>query len=63
MVTAKGTYMTPMLIDQIGYLSSMLSGADQKPGQDAYRRLEVLDARLKACIEELKRLPKEGYLL
>jgi len=34
--------MQPMLIDQIRYLQSMLSRADQKPGKDAYDRLEEL---------------------
>ena len=40
--TKEGTYMQPMLIDQIRYLQSMLSRADQKPGKDAYDRLEEL---------------------
>ena len=40
--TENGTYMQPMLIDQIRYLQSMLSRADQKPGKDAYDRLKEL---------------------
>jgi hypothetical protein len=40
--TKDGTYMQPMLIDQIRYLQSMLSRADQKPGKDAYDRLKEL---------------------
>ena len=40
--TEKGTYMQPMLIDQIRYLQSMLSRADQKPGEDAINRLKEL---------------------
>ena len=40
--TDKGTYMQPMLIDQIRYLQSMLSRADQKPGEDAINRLKEL---------------------
>ena len=42
LVTKKGTYMKPMLIDQIRYLQSMLSRADQKPGKDALIRLKEL---------------------
>ena len=40
--TNEGTYMQPMLIDQIRYLQSMLSRADQKPGKDVYNRLREL---------------------
>ena len=40
--TKEGTYMQPMLIDQIRYLQSMLSRADQKPGKDALIRLKEL---------------------
>ena len=40
--TEKGTYMQPMLIDQIRYLQSMLRRADQKPGEDAIKRLKEL---------------------
>lgn len=40
--TEKGTYMQPMLIDQIRYLQSMLRRADQKPGEDAINRLKEL---------------------
>ena len=42
LVTEEGTYMQPMLIDQIDYLYSMISDADQAPGQEALDRLEVL---------------------
>ncbi|MEA1896625.1 MAG: hypothetical protein U9N53_03045, partial [Bacteroidota bacterium] len=48
-VTAKGPYMTPMLLDQISYLSSMLSRADQIPGNDAYERY----LELKKIYEEI----------
>jgi len=44
LVTEDGTYMQPMLEDQASYLNSMLGQADQKPGQDAYERLEELKA-------------------
>ena len=40
--TPEGRYMTPMLVDQTSYLYYMLGQADQRPGQDAYQRYEVL---------------------
>ena len=40
--TKEGTYMQPMLIDQIRYLQSMLSSEDKTPGKDAYNRLKEL---------------------
>jgi hypothetical protein len=48
LVTAKGMYMQPMLIDQIGYLGYMLRNADQEPGRDAFERLDELTAQLAA---------------
>ena len=42
LLTAEGRYMQNMLIDQIRYLRGMLQGADQRPGQDAFRRFETL---------------------
>jgi hypothetical protein len=46
-ITTRGIpYPTPMLLDQVRYLASMVDGADQKPGRDAYRRLEVLRRRV-----------------
>ena len=50
--TAEGTYQQPMLIDQIEYLASMLAGADQRPGADAFERFEALRKRF----EELQQL-------
>lgn len=50
LVTARGTYMQPMLNSQIRYISSMLSRADQKPGKDAYERFEELKEKLEALI-------------
>lgn len=46
LVMAEGTYMQPMLIDQIAYLGYMLRGADQAPGKDALERFEELAAEL-----------------
>ncbi len=42
MVTDKGIYQQPMFNDQLNYLNSMISRTDQKPGKDAYIRLEEL---------------------
>uniref|UniRef100_UPI004049BFEB WD40/YVTN/BNR-like repeat-containing protein n=1 Tax=Fulvivirga sp. TaxID=1931237 RepID=UPI004049BFEB len=52
--TPDGTYMQPMLIDQIGYLASMLKQADQMPGKDAYMRYENLSKELET-IKMMKR--------
>jgi len=54
LVTASGRYQQGMLLDQIGYLSSLLDGADQKPGRDAYLRLEELTAALDEIIAALR---------
>ena len=51
--TKEGTYMQPMLIDQIRYLQSMLSRADQKPGKDAYNRLKKLKSEFNVLKEKL----------
>lgn len=55
LVTPPGTYMQPMLQAQTGYLNSMLGRADQRPGKDAYDRLE----ELKAQFEEIKKAAEE----
>ncbi|MFC1725452.1 WD40/YVTN/BNR-like repeat-containing protein [candidate division KSB1 bacterium] len=57
MATARGTYQTPMLLDQIRYLYSMLNRADQKPGNHAYIRyneLVKLYADVSAEFEKVK---------
>ena len=51
--TNEGTYMQPMLIDQIRYLQSMLSRADQKPGKDVYNRLRELKLEFNVLKEKL----------
>ena len=43
--TAEGRYMTPMLVDQLRYLSSMLDRADQRPGKDAFDRYKELSKK------------------
>ncbi len=50
------SYPQPMLIDQLEYLYGMTSTADQRPGQDAYDRLETLRARLDDTLKTLGRL-------
>lgn len=57
LVTPPGTYMQPMLQAQTGYLNSMLGRADQRPGKDAYDRLEELKAQfaeIKKAADELE---------
>jgi photosystem II stability/assembly factor-like uncharacterized protein len=56
LVTATGPYPQPMLVDQISYLFSMLNRADQKPGRDAYVRLDELKRELSACVSELENI-------
>ena len=46
--TEEGTYMQPMLVDQISYLYSLLSETDQLPGQDAIDRYHELKGQLEA---------------
>ena len=46
LVTAIGPYPQPMLSNQIGYLMSMISRVDQKPGKDAYLRYDELKQKL-----------------
>ena len=52
----EGSYQTPMLVDQLSYLYRMTSGADQRPGRDAYERLNVLEQELERHIETLQRI-------
>ena len=52
LVTSEGRYMTPMIIDQINYLASMLDRADQLPGKDAYLRYDELKARFEALMPD-----------
>ena len=58
----EGSYQQPMLVDQLSYLYGMTSRADQKPGQDAYERLEVLEEELGRRIMTLRRI-LEGMVL
>jgi photosystem II stability/assembly factor-like uncharacterized protein len=49
-----GSYQTPRLLSQMGYLYSNLGRADQRPGQDAYARFDFLMAELEAIKRELE---------
>ncbi|MCA8949819.1 MAG: hypothetical protein KDE27_09980 [Planctomycetes bacterium] len=49
-------YPQPMLVAQLRYLASMLDRADQRPGQDAYGRLEELETELSRCEAEVAAL-------
>ena len=51
LITKEGTYMQPMLIDQLKYLYNMITKADQKLGNDAYNRFNELSIEL----EEIKK--------
>ncbi|MFT5142819.1 MAG: photosystem II stability/assembly factor-like uncharacterized protein, partial [Thalassolituus oleivorans] len=57
LVTDNSDSYPPRMIDaQLRYLSGMTSRADQRPGRDAYERLETLTGELNVLIEELERL-------
>ena len=55
LVEAEGPYPQPRLINQISYLYGMLDRADQKPGRDAYQRLDELKQQLEVCLEDLEK--------
>jgi photosystem II stability/assembly factor-like uncharacterized protein len=56
-------YPQPRLIDQIEYLDSMLSRADQKPGKDAYERHQELQSQLNQFLSQLKTFLTEAEKL
>jgi len=60
MFTPQGTYMQPMLLDQISYLSSMLSRADQRPGKDAYDRYNELKGQFENVEKEFAALKEKS---
>lgn len=53
MVTARGTYEQPMLLDQLNSINRAESGADQKIGTESRRRYEDLVRELKAIQQAL----------
>ena len=54
--TARGRYRKPQLLDQIGYLNSMVNRTDQKPGRDAYIRYEELKLALQQYKAEFEQV-------
>ncbi|MFV1987297.1 MAG: hypothetical protein ACC682_08440 [Gemmatimonadota bacterium] len=48
LIDAGGSYPTPVLISQLGYLLGMISRADQAPGRDAYERHNELRQEVEA---------------
>lgn len=54
--TPEGIYMTPMLIDQLRYIRSMLNQADQRPGKDAYDRFDELKSRFNSVMTPYTKL-------
>ncbi len=59
LVTSRGRYQQPMVLDQIGYLAGMLDRADQKPGHDAYVRYDELQEALTQCEREISQALKQ----
>ena len=56
MVTARGTYEQPMLLEQFTSINRVESGADQKIGAESRRRYEDLVAELKGIQAELAKI-------
>ena len=54
LITKEGAYMQPMLIDQLKYLYSMITRADQVLGNDAYYRFDTLSLELEKIKKSLK---------
>ena len=54
LITRKGRYQTPMLLDQMQYLSSMLDRADQRPGMDAKLRFGELEKKFRTIARKYK---------
>jgi photosystem II stability/assembly factor-like uncharacterized protein len=53
LMTGRVRYSQPMVLDQLQYLYSMLTRADQRPGRDAYERYEELRAALDSIVRDL----------
>ncbi|HEY2941243.1 MAG TPA: hypothetical protein VGN09_02305, partial [Vicinamibacteria bacterium] len=56
LVTARGAYPQPMLIDQLANVARMVGQADQKVGRDAYLRFEDLSKELRSLEAEAQPL-------
>ena len=55
-------YPQRMLIDQVQYLYGMTTSADQRPGADAYERIETLENELGELTGLLERLVPTQHL-
>ncbi len=58
LIDAGGSYPTPVLISQLGYLLGMISRADQVPGRDAYERAGELFEEVEAAQRILRTLER-----
>jgi hypothetical protein len=56
LITDSGPYPQPMMLSQISYLNSMISRADQKPGNHAFLRYEELKSQLENLELEFNKL-------
>ena len=54
-----GAQLQPKLMRQLTYLYSMLDVADQKPGEDAYQRIEDIEIELENHLKTLESLLNE----
>jgi photosystem II stability/assembly factor-like uncharacterized protein len=54
LATREGRYQQPMLVDQLNYLYSMTTQADQRVGRDAVERLAELRTELDARLAEVR---------
>ena len=59
-VTKEGRYHQPMLMDQMRYLNYMTSAADQRPGRDAYQRLEELQKSYQELLRQFQKTKAKG---
>jgi hypothetical protein len=53
------SYPEPKLLNQLSYLYGMTTGADYRPGEDAYERLEYLRERIAAHEQRFSELADE----
>lgn len=54
-----GAQLKPKLMRQLTYLNSMLTSADQRPGEDAYNRFDDIKAQFDGYQQELEQLIQE----
>lgn len=61
LIMQEGIYMQPMLINQFSYLRSMMSSADQKPGNHAYEQLQHLKSTWEGIVSKLNALELSNF--